>query len=147
MHTNLSTAVFLLNTSCRAIMASYELDQPGGKLAPRTMFKTFDATIKLGDIVNVVSNTRHGFTVVRVTDVDVEPDFNSSEKVEWIVGKVDMVTHENLVAQEAQFHTMIQSAEKRKKRDELRAALLADNEALQALPIAQVAQIGSAKVV
>ncbi len=145
MHTNLSTAVFLLNPSCRAIMATYELDQPGGKLAARTMFKTFDTDIKLGDIVNVVSSTRHGFTVVRVVEVDVEPDFNSPEKVEWIVGKVDMATHESLIAQEQQFHTMIQSAEKRKKRDELRAALLADNEALQALPIAQVAQISSAK--
>lgn len=143
MHTNLSTAVFLLNPSCRAIMATYELDT-AGKLAPRTMFKTFDTDIKLGDIVNVVSSTRHGFTVVRVVDVDVEPDFNSTEKVEWIVGKVNIAKHESLVAQELQFHIMIQSAEKRKKRDELRAALLADNEALQALPIAQVAQIGSA---
>lgn len=132
---NYTTAVFLINSDVRAIVCSYEPDEDRVK-NNRYTFKTLDKTIQKDDLVVVPTNTRHGMTVVKVVEVDVDPDFDSDVQLTWIVAKVDQAAYAMTLSQEAAAVTVIKSAEKTKKRNELRNAMLADSaEALKALPI------------
>lgn len=121
---NYSTAVFLINNDVRAVMCTYET----GETAPRTMFKTFDPDLSEGDFVIVPTNTRHGMTVCKVVETDVDVDFDSAAQVEWIIGTIELANHEKIVAQENQAIEAVKSAEKRKRRDELREAIFKDQE-------------------
>lgn len=135
--TNYSTAIFLFNNKVRAVLAIYEADTKDTK-APRTMFKTLDSDIKVDDFVLVPTNTRHNMTVVKVTDVGVEVDLESSIKVDWIIGPIDRLHYEQVLSMEAQAVNAIKSAQTTRKRNELREALLADVpvDTIKALPIA-----------
>ena len=129
---NYSTAIFLISDRARAVMVTYE-DHEG---APQTMYKTLDDRIKVDDYVVVPTSTRHHMTVCKVAEVDVEPDFDSAKDVEWIIGIVDTADFHDLKSQEGDAIAKIRSAEKRRKRKELRDALIADAEDdLKALPI------------
>lgn len=130
---NNSTAVFLINDKVRAVYGTYEAGDNAGK----TLFKTFDQALRVGDFATVPTNTRHNMTVVKITDVDVDFDIDTGAKIEWVIGKIDLLSYEQTLSQEGVAITMIQSAEKRKKREELRKAIFADQEgAIAALPIA-----------
>jgi hypothetical protein len=132
---NYSTVVLLINKNVRAIMATYE----SGDTALRTMFKTLDPDIKDGDLCIVPTDTRHKFTVVKVIETDVDVDFDNGTQIAWVVGKVDQDAYKTTLEQEGVAITKIKSAEQRKKRDDLRASLLADSAAdIQALPIYQM---------
>jgi hypothetical protein len=123
---NYSTAVFLFKQNVRAVLAIYESD--ADKLSPpRTMFKTFDKTLSIGEFVIVPTSTRHGMTVVKIVDVDVEVDFDSSAVVNWIIGRVDRTDYDKTVAMEAHAIKQIRDAEAKKKRDALRDSLLANS--------------------
>lgn len=124
---NKTTAVFLINDRVRAIRASYEADTPTSK-ASTELFKTFDQTIQVGDLINVVSTTRHNITVCKVQAVDVEFDIETSQTVQWVVGKIEMESHLRTLQMENEALAMIASAEKNRKREELKKALLADVE-------------------
>lgn len=124
---NKTTAVFLINDRVRAIRASYEADTPTTK-APTELFKTFDPDIKVGDLVTVVSNTRHNVTVCKVQAVDVEFDIETTANVQWVIGKIDMAPHLATLGMEEDALAAIASAEKNRKREELRKSLLADVE-------------------
>lgn len=140
-HMNKSTAVFLINDSVRCVETIYEKDGEKGPdwKAPRTLFKSFDHSLKEGDLVIVPTNTRHGFTVVKVTNPDAEFNIDTTVEMKWIVGKVDTAGHEQTLKQEAEMLKVIESAERRKKRDELKKAVLADQEEnIKALAIAHV---------
>lgn len=129
---NYSTAVFLINKHVRAILATYEAEEK----AVRTMFKTLDDTIRVGDFVIVPTDTRHKMTVCKVVECDVDVDFDSSVPVAWVIGKVDRAAHERTLAEEAQAVQAIKSAETQRKRDELRKSLMgAHVETIKALPI------------
>lgn len=132
---NYSTAVFLINNNVRAVKVTYEPDAPNNP-AKRTVFKTFDQTIKEGDFVIVPTDTRHKLTVSKVVEVDVDVNFDASTTIEWLVGKVDLKAHEEVLAQEAEAIKQIKSAEIRKKREELAEALIKDVGAVKTLPIA-----------
>lgn len=129
---NYTTAVFLINKNVRAVLCNYEPDAPDKKC----MFKTLDPTVKVGDLVIVPTKTRHGMTVSKVIEADVDVDFDSATPVAWIVCKVDQTAHDVTLAQEAEAIAVIMSAERTKKRNELAAALLVDSkDALKALQI------------
>jgi hypothetical protein len=129
---NYSTAVFLINSNVRAVMCTYEAEDN----AKRTAFKTLDNKIREGDFVIVPTDTRHKMTICKVVETDVDVDFDSPHNMQWIVGSVEQSTYQKVLAQEAEAIATIKSAEKTKKRNELRAAMLADsNDALKALPI------------
>ena len=130
---NYSTAIFLISDAVRGVMVAYEADEN----APLTFFKTLNSNIKVDDYVVVPTNSRHKMTVCQVREVDVEPDFDLREDVKWIIGTVDRADFEDIQAQESTAITRIQSAEKRKKREELRDALLADvgEDEIKALPV------------
>lgn len=132
---NYTTAIFLINKDVRAILVNYEPDLPT-KLC---MFKTLDKTIKKDDYVVVPTHTRHGMTVSKVIEVDVDVDFDNQTLIGWVVTKVDRSQYEITLSQEGDALAVIKSAEKTKKRNELAAALLADSkDALKALPISTI---------
>jgi len=132
---NYTTAIFLINKNVRAVLCNYEPYAPDKTI----MFKTLDKTIREGDFVLVPTNTRHNMTVSKVVETDVDVDFDSGATIGWIISKIDRRPYEVVLSQEGDAITVIKSAEKTKKRNELAAALLADSAgALKALPITTV---------
>ncbi len=138
-----SRLIFLVNDLARAIKVAYDNDRSGGdydaqiKTNNTYTFKTLDQNIKVGDFVVVPTGTRHGLTVCKVAEVDVDVDLNATTPpLKWIVDVVDMQQHSQLLDMEAKMQSVVSKAEKRKQRDELRDALIKDaNGELKALPI------------
>ena len=130
---NYSTAIFLISDDVRCVETVYEATEN----APRARFKTMDTAIKVDDFVVVPSGTRHNITTAKVVAVDVEVDLESSVEMGWVVGVVAMADFDKIKSQEGEAIATIKSAEKRRKKDELREAILKDvSEAdLKALPI------------
>lgn len=120
---NYSSAVMLVNPNIRAIHVIYE-PEVEGKKQQRYTYKSLDTSIQEGDLVVVPTDTRHGFTVVKVADVDVDVDFDSSVQLKWIVGKVDLNAYSTVLAEEAKAINAIKASEKRRKREEIRTNLL-----------------------
>ncbi len=121
---NTSTYVFLFNPNTRAILATYD-EKEGEKPKPYT-FKTIDKSIKVGDLVVVPTSTRHNLTVVKVVDVDIDVDIDTPHEIKWVIGKVDLETHQKLIDMELEAIAAINQAEIRKRRVEL-AKKLQDN--------------------
>ncbi len=129
---NYSTAIFLISDQARAINVTYE----SGDNAPKTIFKTLDPNIKVDDFVTVPTKTRHHMTVCQVVEVDIDLDLDCSTEMDWIIGTVNRADFEQIKSQEGDAIAKIKSAEKRRKRRELKDALLADvGDGLKALPI------------
>lgn len=136
---NYSTAVFLINDDVRAIACTYE----AGDNAPRTIFKTFDKTIKEGDLVVVPTSTRHHMTVVKVAETDVDFDIETPAQMEWIVGIVEQDDFEETKKKENEAIELVKAAERKKKRDDLRAAVFGyvEEEKMKNLQIASSAAL------
>lgn len=116
-----SRIIFLTNDSVRAIAGKYE---DGGK---SEVFKTFDDTLAVDDMVVVESTTRWAMTTVRITEIDVDIDIDAETPVKWVIQRIDEPGFEKLKADEATLISKVQTAQKRKKREELRAAMLGDH--------------------
>jgi hypothetical protein len=125
---NKSLLVFLLNDEVRGIKCEYEPVEENPK-RQTYFFKTMDQSIEVGDYVVVPTNTRVGQTVVRVTEIDVDPDFDFDKPVSWIIDRVDTSNYTELLEQEEAAIKVAQSAEKRKKREELRKSMDLDKDA------------------
>ena len=119
---NYSTAVFLINDQVRAIACTYEEN------GPTTIFKTLNPDIQVDDLVIVPTSTRHMMTVCKVTEVDIDIDYDSPTQMSWIVDTVDTSGFDLVLGQEAQAIEAVKSAEKRRRKDELRAAVFKDQE-------------------
>lgn len=119
---NNSTIVLLINDHARAIRATYEEGHSPG------VFKTLDQTIAKDDLVVAETGTRHGMTVVKVTEVDIDVDFDATADVKWIIQKVDKAAFDDLVAQEKDAIAAVHSAERRRKKEQLRESLFADHQ-------------------
>lgn len=119
---NLSSAIFLVNKTVRAVRVSYDPDVPKHN-NPNRLFKTLDPDLKKDDMVVVATDTRHGMTVCKVTELDFRVDFDSAIEYQWIIGKVDVVAYESIKSQEATVVDRIGTAEENRKRAELAAAL------------------------
>lgn len=117
-----SRKVFLLEDEPRCIKASYE----AGDDAKTTEFKTFDTDIGVGDFIIVPTDTRHEMTVCKVTEVGVEPNLDTGAAMLWVIGKVDLSAHKATLDSEKTFVDAARSAERRRKKGQLREALLAD---------------------
>lgn len=130
---NYSTAIFLINNDVRAVSVSYEQDSEGKGIKPFTLYKTFDPDVVVGDHVAIPTGTRHGMTVARVEEVDVEVDVDFNGTMNWLVDRVDTSQRDAIEAQEADAIATIKSAEKKARQDELRAKLIADNPSLNVL--------------
>lgn len=130
---NYSTALFLVRSDVRAVAVSYEVDAEGKGKRPFVTFKTMDPSIAVGQYVVIPTGTRHDMTVVRVEEVDVEVDLDSTVQINWIVGPVDVAPYEAIISAENEAIAAIKSAETRRKKEELAAKLVADNPDLQRL--------------
>lgn len=126
-----SRIVFLLNDTVRAIKAQYE---DGGAVE---VFKTFDGTLAVDDLVTVQSSTRHGVTVVKVKEINHQIDFDAATPIKWVVQKIDMKAFAKIIAQEAEAITAVQQAEMARRKDELRRTMVQNHEStILSLPIA-----------
>lgn len=130
---NYSTAIFLVRKDIRAVAVSYEVDGDGKGIKPFTIYKTPDHDLAVGAYVVIPTDTRHGMTVARVEEVDVDLDVDYPGQVKWLVGSVDRGFYDGLITAENEVVATIKSAEKRRRQDELAAKILADNPDLQAL--------------
>lgn len=116
---NYSTAILIVNDAARAVKVTYEATDN----APRTMFKTFDKSIKVDDYVVVPTDTRHKLTVCKVVEVDVDDWIDTSATINWIIGRVDMADADQLKKWEEDAVTKIKHAEKLKRRRDLQASM------------------------
>jgi len=135
---NYSTAVMLINEKIRAVTVidnSIE-EQPS---QTRYAFKTLDTSIEVDDLVIVPTDTRHGLTVVQVSEVDVDVDFESTTQIKWIVDKVDAEGNERILLEEKEWVDALKVSEKRRKKAELREGLVETyGDDLEKLPIASM---------
>lgn len=123
---NYSTAVFLINPEAvRAMRCAYEVGSRE-KPAQGYIFKTFDKTLKVDDYVVVPTDTRHGMTVVKIAEVDVDFDIDTEVSMKWIIGPVDTSAYAHTLEMEEIAIAKIKSAEMRKKREDLAEKLFAD---------------------
>lgn len=138
MTLNLSAAVFLVNKKIRAMGLSYEVDAEGKGKQPYYIFKTVDPNLAVGDYVTVPTDTRHGFTICRIeeTDVDFDHLLEGVTSVKWIVNRVDTDAYKHYLEQEAEMIKAIQSAERQSKREELAKKLLRNNPNLAGMELA-----------
>lgn len=116
---NLSTAIMLVNESVRSVKVSYDTDYKNNN--PNYFFKTLDPDLRVDDYVVVPTDTRHGMTVCKVTEIDFIVDFNAPNQYRWIVGKVDKAGADDIIKQEEVVLAKIAKAEENKMRAELRA--------------------------
>jgi hypothetical protein len=135
--TNYSTAVMLFNENIRAVRIVYEplsdthldeeLKAAGVKAKPtqdKYVFKTLDPSIKADDYVVIPTNTRHGLTVVRVAETDVEVDFDNKIEVKWIVAKLDKSEYNNVLVEETRWIDTMKKSEKRAKKEALKKNMM-----------------------
>ena len=121
-----SKIVFLINDQVRAVRGIYEeasiLNQP------KHVFKTLDQDLAVGDIAVVETTTRHGFTVVKLIEVDIDLNFDDPAETKWVVAGVNMDAFALVKKQEAAAISAVQQAELRRKKAELRATMFKDHE-------------------
>lgn len=121
---NDSTIVFLINDNVRAIKANYE-----DGVSPET-FKTLDPTIAVDDLVVVQSSTRHCQTVVKVTEIDVDFDIDTTGNINWVVAKIDQTAFSSILEQEGEAIAEVRAAERARKKAELRKSVFDNQEDL-----------------
>lgn len=123
---NYTTAMLLINPKCRALKGIYEADPANAPGAvKRELFKTFDRSIKVDDLVIVPTETRLNFTVVKITDVDVEWEPETTDKVRWIVSPLDQADYQKCLDLDSQVIQQVKESERTYQRDQMREKLLA----------------------
>lgn len=131
--------VFLINDQVRLIRVSYEEKSAPPGLTPNEklyLFKTLDQSIKVDDFVVVETNTRHGLTVCKVCEVDLDVDFDDGQPLKWAFQRVDSAAIETIRAQEAEAIAAAKRAELKRKREQLREGIFAEHtEMLQGLSL------------
>lgn len=134
---NYSKAIFIINPNVRAMVGIYET----GNGAKRESFKTLDMDIRVDDLVVVPTDSRHGFTVVKIIEADVDIDIEAADETRWIVSKIEISDFKKLKVMEDEGIKAIKSAELRKKREDLQRTMLADH--MATIKTLDIASIGS----
>lgn len=121
--------VFLINDQVRLIKTSYDTAGAPAMGADKSgyMFKTLDQSIQVNDFVVVETNTRHGLTVCKVTEVDLDVDFNDGISLKWAFSRVDSALIEDIRAKEAEAITAARRAELKRQRVQLRGDIFAEH--------------------
>lgn len=135
---NESLAIVLVNREVRLVRCTYDgFDKNGTPLGSPGLFKTLETDLKKGDLVIVPTGTRVGFTVVGVSELDVRPDFESNERAEWIVGKLDVSPYQQMLGKERKFIDAVHEADRRAREDKLREQLLGNmsEDVRKAIPV------------
>ena len=135
---NYSTAVMLINENIRAVKVIYESEEKNPSQT-HYLFKTLDTQIEVGDLVTIPTDTRHGLGVVKVTEVNVDVDFESGTQIKWIVDRVSTENNERILVEEKEWIDALIISEKRRKKAELRESLVDTyGDDLEKLPIASM---------
>lgn len=122
---NFDRIIFLMNSNVRAIECSYEPDNDAANIkGRRVVFKSMDKTIRPGMFVVVPSKDRWNLTIVKVTEVDVEPDIESAAKMEWIIGTFDPSQHEKTAQAEAEVIAAVKQQQRARRTEQLRKDLI-----------------------
>jgi len=124
---NSSKIVFIVNESARLIQCAYDA-QLAHEARKTYLFKTLDQSIKVDDLVVVETNTRHGYTIVKVTEVDVDVDFDDPIELKWAFSPINLDAIVELKQAEQAAIDKVRAIELKKKREALRQAMFADNE-------------------
>lgn len=119
-----SRIVFLINDAVTAVKAKYD----DTATEREVVFKTMLENVAVGDLLVVQAGTRLGFTTVKVTEIDVEPDLTDNTEIRWAIQKVDMKAAEEFLAEEKEAIATVQAAERKRKKAELRATMLGGHE-------------------
>jgi hypothetical protein len=128
---NYTTAICLISDDVRGIAVSYELPVEGVETKLYT-FKSLDKTIRVGNLVIIPTDTRHGFTVVEVQEIDVEIPIDSTLTYKWIAAVFSRVRYDTVLEEEAHIVSRIKSGHARKQRSDIRATL--EEELAEELP-------------
>lgn len=115
---NLSASIMLVDKTVRPVRVEYDPDNKYNN-NPMKWFKTINPDIKLDDLVIVQTNTRHGFTVAKVVEIDFAVDFHSNEPWGWIGGKFDKPAFDAVLKIEDGVKGRVAKAEENKMRKEL----------------------------
>lgn len=121
-----SKIVFLINDQVRAVKAVYE--ETANVAQKVYVFKTMDNSIRKDDMLIVETNTRHGFTVVKCVETDVDVNFEDPTELKWVVARVDLEDFNRVKAQEVDAIAAVKQAELRRKKAELRETMFKDHE-------------------
>ena len=97
------------------------------------LFKTFITDLKEGDIVVVESGSRTGYSTIRVTEVNADFDFDSSESCRWITQRIDTEAHSDLRERERAAIGQVKDAQRKTQRAELRRQMLGGEDAAEAM--------------
>lgn len=122
-----SKIVFLINDKVRLIRVSYDGTQVPGDKGSHYNFKTLDQSLAVDDFVVVETNTRHGLTVCKVIEVDLDVDFDDGQPLKWAFQRVDSAAIELIRAQEGEAMKAAARAELKRKRDQLREGIFAEH--------------------
>lgn len=145
---NPSLAAFLLDNGPRCISVSYDrTSDRTGKDIPIDVksFKTFDTTLKVGDLVVVPTDTRWGFTVGRVEAVDTRVNYSSPEITRWVASKVDREGYKAILDQEEVLLGKVGQAQELKAKRELADELKALDPNLTGLSLMPPSREGGAE--
>lgn len=116
---NLSAAIMLVDKNVRSVRVEYDPEVKYNN-NPNKVFKTINKGIKTGDLVVVQTNTRHGFTICKVTEIDFPVDFNSSEQWGWIGDKFDKDMFDAVLKIEDGVKVRVAKAEENRMREQLK---------------------------
>ena len=122
-----SKIVFLINDKVRLIQVSYDGTPQPGDAAKHYLFKTLEQSLAVDDFVVVETNTRHGLTVCKVVEVDLDVDFDDGQPLKWAFQRVDSAAIELIRAQEGEAMKAAARAELKRKRDQLREGIFAEH--------------------
>lgn len=113
---NYTSAVMLFNDNIKAIKVSYDPNEDYRQY----IFKTLETDLEVGDLMIVSKESKHGFTVVRVEELDVEVDFDSNTQLKWAV-KFDQSGYNSTLEEEGKWIEAMRKSEKKAKRDQIKA--------------------------
>lgn len=113
---------------------------------PGVLFKCVDPSVTKDDLVIVTTDTRHGFTIAKVTAIgyaDVPVDFENPTQWGWIAAKFDQPAFLNILASEKALQGQVSEANANKMRADLKSAMGLGNVSLEDVFIKRPVAIAS----
>lgn len=120
---NPSLSSFLVEAACRAIRVEYDPDWKNNNTTICRLYKTLDPNVKVDDLVVVPTGTRHGFTVVKVVEVDFTINYTGNDEYRWIVGPVDKAAYDALLEADKAVMGKVGKIQENKMKRELMEAM------------------------
>jgi hypothetical protein len=123
-----ATVMLFEENGVRPVRVQYDPDNGNNRGATHThFFKCVDPDVKVGDLVIVTTNTRHGFTVAKVEAIgfaDVPVDFdNTAVQWGWVAAKFDQPGFSDILASEKKLVGMVSETNANKMRADLQASM------------------------